>query len=613
MKQFASFKLDMANECLWQDGVQIALQPKPFAVLRYLVEHPGRLITHDELLDALWPNTFVQPQVLRTYMLELRKILGDDAGQPRFIQTLPKRGYCFMAAVTEAAGPLRSAMGPAPEKAHGAGISIRGEERALLDAEIPLVAGGERRVVLISGEAGMGKTALVDAFTPQAVSALAAALARGQCVPGLGGKEQFYPVMEALSHLCASPHGEAACRVLARMAPEWLVTLGRHPEASADSVTHPAARERVTGNLCAALEELAADKPLILLFEDAQWADHDTLNLISALARRRAPAKLLILVTYRPLCLTAGHPLKALKQDLLMRRLCAEIVLKPLAKFAVLQVLARELGQDDLSPELGTFVHRHAEGNPLFAILILRHLIAQRILVRPANNAARWELAAPSQAIDAGVPEELSQMVELEIERLPPEEQRILEAGSLMNFAFPAWAVAAALDRDAAEIEEACDGLARSSYLLERAGQDELPDGSHSAFYVFTHGLYREVLYQRQTAARRARWHIRIAGRLGELFAGREACVAREMALHYEAAESWLSGALALRAAAHYAAERGAHGEAIELLERALRISVNLSTAEREGQIREMRGALQAARDAMRHRAEIESEAPIKV
>lgn len=89
MKQFESFSLDLSNECLWHGGAQIDLPPKPFAVLRYLVDHPGRLITHDELLEALWPETYVQPQVLRTYMLDLRKILEDDAGQPRFIQTVP--------------------------------------------------------------------------------------------------------------------------------------------------------------------------------------------------------------------------------------------------------------------------------------------------------------------------------------------------------------------------------------------------------------------------------------------------------------------------------------------------------------------------------------------
>ena len=105
LKQFASFTLDTANECLWRNGEQIALQPKPYSVLRYLVDNPGRLIKHDELLDALWPETYVQPQVLRTHMLELRKILGDSAEEPRFIQTLPKRGYCFIASVTAGSVP----------------------------------------------------------------------------------------------------------------------------------------------------------------------------------------------------------------------------------------------------------------------------------------------------------------------------------------------------------------------------------------------------------------------------------------------------------------------------------------------------------------------------
>src|SRR5450755_175038 len=104
MKQFDTFELDTSNECLWRNGVQIALPPKPFAVLRYLVENPGRLVTHDELMEALWPETYVQPQVLRTYMLDLRKVLGDDAGQPRFIQTVPKRGYCFVAPVKDLPG-----------------------------------------------------------------------------------------------------------------------------------------------------------------------------------------------------------------------------------------------------------------------------------------------------------------------------------------------------------------------------------------------------------------------------------------------------------------------------------------------------------------------------
>src|SRR3569833_4412979 len=109
MKQFETYALDIGNECRWHEGVQIALASKPFSVLRYLVENPGRLITHDELLDALWPETYVQPQVLRTYVLELRKILNDDAKEPRFIHTVPKRGYSFIATVRETSGPIANA------------------------------------------------------------------------------------------------------------------------------------------------------------------------------------------------------------------------------------------------------------------------------------------------------------------------------------------------------------------------------------------------------------------------------------------------------------------------------------------------------------------------
>ena len=83
--------------------------------------------------------------------------------------------------------------------------------------------------------------------------------------------------------------------------------------------------------------------------------------------------------------------------------------------------------------------------------------------------------------------------------------------------------------------------VSRRVHFVQHGGQDELPDGSQSEFFVFVHGLYREVLYEKQSAARRARRHGRIARRLGELFAGREADVAREMAQHYEAAGQWPS------------------------------------------------------------------------
>ena len=595
MKQFESFRLDTSNECLWRSGVQITLPPKPFAILRYLVDNPGRLITHDELLDALWPETYVQPQVLRTYMLELRKVLGDDAGAPRFIQTLPKRGYCFVAPVidgpefkTGASGmtPLQVAqIAPVP-----ATFIDRDAELRRLDSAAQSAAAGQRQVVFVTGGAGIGKTALVDAFLRQVGSSQAVTIARGHCVEALGRKEQYYPVMEALSELCASPDGERACRILARMAPRWLPT--PEPQTTSQAAARPAA-ERLPSELCGALEELAIEKPLIFVFEDLHWVDESTLGLISALARRRTPARLMVIATYRAQDGSADQPLKALKQDLLIRRLALELTLEPLDRRAVRELLIRELAQPCLPAGLDDFIYARSEGNPLFVIAMLEHLIAQRYLVRETTAAcAEWKQRAPFPEIEAGVPDELSQMIELEIERLNPVDQRLLEAASLMNVAFPAWAVAAALEEDPAETEEACDDLARRLYFVRRAGQDELPDGTRSAFYVFAHGLYREVLYQRQSASRRARRHTRIAERLAQLFAGREVNVAQEMAMHYEAAGNWLQAANTIRSAARHARQRHACSEAASLLEHALGLADNLSGPQRETLSHEIRAEL---------------------
>ena len=572
MKQFEPFRLDAVNGCLWRGGVQIPLPPKPFAVLEYMVEHPGRLVTHDELLDALWPETFVQPQVLRTYVLELRKILGDDAGQPRFIQTLPKRGYCFVAAVTE--GRAAAPAFPVPCEIKPSGFVNRDNELEWLKKEFGRLGQGQRRTIFVTGEAGIGKTALVDAFCRAENLGQSVAVARGQCVPGV--REEYYPVMEALGQLCASTDGDAACRILARLAPAWLAKLGR-PADTANGV----GGERMPGDLCAALEELAAEKPLILVLEDLHWADDATLNLISALAMRRAPSRLMVLGTYRSRSVAAGHPLKTLKQNLRVRKLCEEIALAPLTRTSVNLLVSGELKQQELPEGLSAFVHRHSEGNPLFAIAILEHLIAQGTLACGSKNGATvWELRTPLDQAGAGVPDELAQMVELEIERLDPLDQSVLESASLTAVAFTAWAVAAALEKDVTEIEELCDSLARRLHFVERAGEDELPDGGHSAFYVFAHGLYREVLYQRQSTSRRARRHERIAHRLGELFAGRESDVAREMAMHYEAAGSWQRAAAALHTAAQHATHRKAHAEAAELHDQAQRMERNLKSRE---------------------------------
>jgi predicted ATPase/DNA-binding winged helix-turn-helix (wHTH) protein len=574
MKQFGCFQLDTQNECLWQNGVRLALTPKPFAVLRYLVENPQRLVTHDELLAKLWPETYVQPQVLRTYVLELRKLLGDEAENPRFIRTVPRRGYWFLAQVEDGIRYTAEVGVPRP-----GGIVGRRDEFDKMAGLLRHVKQGERQILFITGEAGIGKTALIDAFCRQVCDESHIDIARGQSVEGFGGKEAYYPVMEALSHLCRQNGGENNVRVLQQKAPSWYAQLASLPRADDSAgAAGPVKHERILKEICDAVEAMAVEKTVVLVLEDLHWADLSTLDLISALARRRSAAKLFLLSSYRPADVNNGHPLKRLKQDLDAHKLCTEAALRPLDKAAVSEYLAWELKQATPPKGLPSFVHQHSEGNPLFMIAMIEHLIAQGLIRQQAGS---WQLQSELAEIEMGVPTVLSEMIEMQIEGLDAEDQRLLEAASLIGVIFPAWAAAAALDGDLEDIEEKYEKLTRRMHFLHPAGHDELPDGTRSAFYVFAHGLYREVLRGRQSPARRARRHLRVAERLEKLFAGRESDVSRELAMHFEAAAEWVRAAQALCGAAENALRRGARAESVKLMNDALRLLENLSERDR--------------------------------
>lgn len=505
MRQFGTYRLDLRNECLWRGEDQLSLTPRPFSVLRYLVENPQRLITHDELLEALWPETYVQPQVLRTYILELRKLLDDDPREPRFIETIPKRGYRFLAPVTDSAGPAGSST---------SSLIGRETELAALHRHLDRARNAERPTVFVTGEPGIGKTALIDAFCAEVCHAARLRIARGQSLESFGGKESFYPVREALNSLC-SGEDEKARALLTTAAPGWF---GRNG-ASSPSL----------GEICEALEALSQTAALLLVFEDIHWADTSTLDLIAALARRRSRTRLMLLCSFRPSDIDAQHPLRVLDQDLRTSRRSEELTLGPLTKQSVSTYLRRALAVDSLPAGLASLIHQNSAGNPLFMIATLDHLRSQRVILSRNGSVT---LSVPLAEIELGVPDSLSGVIELQLDRLSDQDRGLLEAGSISGNIFPSWAAAAALDREFEEIEEAYAALVRRVRLLSIAGQDELPGGSRSTFYVFAHALYREVLYARLPAARRAQWHLRIADRLRSMFAGQEARVAHEIAAH---------------------------------------------------------------------------------
>src|SRR5262249_29051057 len=190
--RFLEFVLDPANEQLRRGSLTLPLRPKTFAVLRHLAERPGRLVTKDELLDAVWTETAVSESVLSGCINDLGQILGDDARRPRVIETAHRRGYRFVAPI--AGEVLARASSPRPD---GAVIVGRVAELAELDAWFVRAARHERQVGFVAGEAGIGKTTLVDMFRTRLI-ADGHVVAHGRCVEHHGGREPYLPVLEAL-------------------------------------------------------------------------------------------------------------------------------------------------------------------------------------------------------------------------------------------------------------------------------------------------------------------------------------------------------------------------------------------------------------------------------
>ena len=569
MTWFAPFRLDVVNQCLWRGETRVPLMPKPFAVLRYLVEHAGRLVTQDELLSAIWPETYVQPEVLRRYILEIRRVLGDRAEKPRFVETLPKRGYQFIAPVTEAdvAGTI------AKTKLVGRNAAL-----AALDGHLKNALQGQRQVVFVVGETGIGKTTLVDAFQHASVGAADVYMARGQSVEGFAGKEAYYPIFEALGQLVRGPAKSLVLNALATHAPTWMVQfpslLKAEQRALLQKETLGATPERMVRELCEALEVITESVTLVLVLEDLHWADHSTLDFISAIARRRESAKLYIVGTVRPADLILSEsPLKTLKQDLLLHGLSSEVRLERLEESDVADYLAAEFSSD-LPPGLATVIHRHSEGNPLFMISMLDHLAQQGVLSRADGS---WKITVPLEQVDPGVPETLRQMLELQLQRLNQSEREVLKCGSVGGQHFTAWAVATMLRTNLSRVEQQCASLADGYQFLKSSGFRELPNGFETPQFEFRHSLYREVLYRKLNPAERAELHIRLAEGLEHLGALAKPEMAAKIALHFEEGRDYERAVRYLLLAAQNARRRYAYRESISVLEHALQIVSRVS------------------------------------
>ncbi len=459
-----------------------------------------------------------------------------------------------LAAQHEPAAPVPAAGRPAPVG--------REHELGRLRAALGAATGGRRTGVLAHGEAGAGKSALVDAFLAEAVAPAGPAIAGvGQCVGHRGPGEPYMPVLEALGELARGPQADAVRSALARRAPTWLVELpwllDELPEAEAlRHRAQGATRARMLREMLEALDAIGAAAPVVLVIEDLHWADDSTLDLLDAVLRRRDPARLLVLGTFRAAGEHGEPAVARLAHDLCVRGAAESLTVGRLPTEAVEAYLRGRFPAGALPDGLAPVLARRAGGNPLFMRNLVDHWLAEGALV-PAAGGVR--LARGPAALEQGVPPTLHAHIRDQFDRLTADDAELLRAASVAGRRFSIATLAAASGRDADAVELRCAELARRTRLIER---DE-------ACLAFPHDLHREVLYESLPGEARARLHARV----GEHLAATEGDVperAAELGFHFLAGRDAERAVRFLRLAAERAFTRNAHAEGIRHLRAAL-------------------------------------------
>ncbi len=629
---FGVFRCDPANARVWRENQAVSLPPKAFDVLLYLLRHPGRLLIKDELLQAIWPETYVTDAVLKVCIGEIRKILSDNPKTPQFIETIHRRGYRFIASVTADAVSLPSVTFPGTSSSRPftgenerettspltSEISNLAPDTILVgrDAELRRLYGllekavnGQRQVVFVTGEPGIGKTALVEAFVSRFSTELRAWITEGQCLEHYGAGEAYLPVFQAFGKLSQEFGRERLVGILERYAPTWLVQMPALVSTEQrERLRHEnlgATPERMLREMAETIEVLTAEHPLVLVLEDLHWSDYATLDLLGALARRRETARLLVIGTYRPVdIIVSNHPLKGLKQELQAHGQCEEVALEPLTPSQVATYLKGRLSESALAEELGNVIYRRTDGNPLFLVNFVDYLLAQGVLY---EQGGRWELRGEIEQLEGGMPDSIRQMIERQLEQLTPDEQRVLEAASVVGVEFTAAAVEAALEESEGWSEERCDRLARQQRFLCAREPKMWPDGTVTASYAFTHALYQNLLTQRMAAVRRLRLHQRIGERLEAAYGTQTEVIAAELAVHFEQGRNYRSAIFYLQQLSEQATRRYANREAVHYLSHALGLLRHVSTAEQDSlrlSMLEQRGLALRAMGHMRQAAD---------
>jgi tetratricopeptide (TPR) repeat protein len=502
-------------------------------------------------MRQLWPDTVVEENNLTVNVSLLRKALGEGAADRRYIETLPRRGYRFVASPDAAAqgSAKRDAAAPAvAEQAQPAPLASapvrpfvgRARELHQVQRRFEGALSGGGRLVFVTGSAGMGKTEFCSQFVHPLAQREELFCAHGHCFEHYGANEAYLPFLELMATLLGSSDSTQVADVLRRHAPSWYAQLPAAWTKSEVPGLLPSAHQpnasRMVRELGDALQALSQIRPLLLVVEDVHWADPSSCDVLRLIAQRISGWRALVLATFRPdQVALENDPLKQLFRDLLTHDQCDEVSLPVLEATEIHDYLAARFGNHDLPDELGSLIARTSEGQPLFATRLVQ-LLLDRGDIQRQNE--RWALARPVSELEWTVPDSVRALIERKLESLPTTEQRVLTFASVVGVEFSSALLALLCDEEEVSLEERLHELARRHRLLESLGEETGFDGKVTSRYRFAHVLYQNVLYDRVASQRRLWLHGRIAEHLLAEHAAADHGGAAQIALHFEAARN---------------------------------------------------------------------------
>ncbi|AGW93422.1 hypothetical protein N234_25655 [Ralstonia pickettii DTP0602] len=473
MKQFGNYQLDPDNRCVWLRGKRVALTPKAFSLLSLFVERSGQVIGHNELLDGVWRHQVVQPEVLKKYVMELRRALCHDGPGAPQIDNIPRVGYLFTAP---------TAPQDAVDAAHAAASLLIGRDDSLATLRDALARArvGTPGIVLVCGEAGVGKSALLRAFFEES-RRMEGTLCAWSCCTEQNESDALLPFLDMVQQLWSDAHS----------AP-------RAPVAAAD----PGSGIPLKLTLASRLGYLAGYQTIVLFIDDVHWADPSSVELLAHLSAQAQPRKLLVVCAYRASELQRlRHPFHELQLQLRAHGHSLDCRLDALAPTAMRTYINLLMPRNSFAPAFYDLVAAKTEGNPLFLNDLIAYLREHRHL-REVDGY--WSHPADLDGLRDLVPASSTSMVDLKVRLLDEDDRHLLLAASLQGSQFDTLVVARAMQKDAVIVEERMVSLANLHALIAPVAEVAFPAGSVSLRFMFSHALYRDALLRLHGPARRA-------------------------------------------------------------------------------------------------------------